>query len=289
MDEQAPRDDRDPAPRDHLTDGSASEGAATSLRRIVWPTVFIACLGWLLAFFPRFFVLLGWADDNLNSQYQSAGILDFLALAGLIAALVLGVRAAGATLGEVAPTNAFDRLSLFLGRVTMMMIVILVSVMFYEVVMRYVFEAPTLWANELSLWLAGFVFLLAGLYSMQQRNHIRIYLLYDAMPRWAQRACDVVSTALIAAFAIALLWGGWTEAHDKFLRWETFGTAFDPPIPATLKPMVLLTVVLVSLQAIANLIADWSKEAETHGVVDEGEVADIIESARRQHEQERRA
>ena len=274
---------------DHVTDSAASDGAMTSLRRVLWPVVFILCLAWLLAFFPRFFVLMGWADDNLNSQYQAAGILDFLALAGLIAALVLGVRAAGATAGEVAPAGVFDRVSLFLGRVTMMLIAILVTVMFYEVVMRYVFEAPTLWANELSLWIAGFVFLLAGLYSMQQRNHIRIYLLYDALPRWAQRACDVVSTALIAVFALALLWGGWTEAHDKFLRWETFGTAFDPPIPATVKPMILITVILVSLQAIANLIADWSKEAELHGIVDEDEVADIIEAARRQHEQEKRA
>ena len=288
MDHQAP-DREAPPPRDHVTASAANDGATTSLRRIVWPTVFIACLGWLLAYFPRFLVLMGWADDNLNSQYQSAGILDFVALAGLIVALVMGVRAAGATIGEVAPAGVFDRVSLFLGRVTMMMIVILVSVMFYEVVMRYVFEAPTLWANELSLWLAGFVFLLAGLYSMQQRNHIRIYLLYDALPRWAQRVCDVVSTSLIAIFALALLWGGWSEAHDKFLRWETFGTAFDPPIPATLKPMVLLTVVLVSLQAIANLIADWSKDAETHGVVDEGEVEEMIQAARRQHEQERRA
>ena len=269
---------------EHVVD---SEG--TSLKRILWPLAFIACLGWLLAFFPRFLVTLGWANDNLNSQYQGAGLLDWAFLAGFLASLVLGVRATSATPGEVVTETWFDHISLFLGRVTMLLIAILVGVMFYEVVMRYVLERPTLWANELSLWMAGFVFLLAGLYSMQQRNHIRIYLLYDVLPRWAQRLCDVISTGLIAVFAIALVWGAFGEAYDKFLRWETFGTAFDPPIPATLKPMVLITVVLVSLQAIANLIADWSKEAQTHGVVDEGEVEEMIQAARRQHEQERRA
>ncbi len=86
-----------------------------------------------------------------------------------------------------------DRLSVFIGRVTMMLIVLLVSVMLYEVVLRYVFERPTLWANELSLWMAGFVFLLAGLYAMQQRSHIRIFLLYDMMPRWLQRICRLSS------------------------------------------------------------------------------------------------
>ncbi len=65
--------------------------------------------------------------------------------------------------------------------------------MFYEVISRYVFDKPTLWANELSLWIAAFVFLLAGQYAMQQRSHIRIYIIYDLMPRWAQKAFDCVS------------------------------------------------------------------------------------------------
>ncbi len=263
------------------------DGARTTLRRSLWPAVFIICLGWLAWYFPRFIVLMGLANDNLNSQYQGAGPVDLAFLVGALVALVLGVRSAGATHGEVPPATGFDRVSLFLGRVTMLLVVILVSVMFYEVLLRYVFERPTLWANELSLWMAGFVFLLAGLYSMQQRNHIRIYLLYDLLPRGAQRACDTVSTLLIAVFAAAIIWGGWNEAHDKFLRWETFGTAFDPPIPATLKPMILLTVTLVALQAIANLIADWNKAAEVHGMVDESEVDDIILSARHQHEEGR--
>jgi TRAP-type C4-dicarboxylate transport system permease small subunit len=109
-------------------------------------------------------------------------------------------------------TGWMDRISLLIGRITMILIAVLVLVMLYEVILRYVFERPTLWANELSLWMAGFVFLFSGLYAMQQRSHIRIYLLYDVMPRWLQKTCDVVSTALIVAFAFAIVWGGYNEA-----------------------------------------------------------------------------
>jgi len=171
--------------------------------------------------------------------------------------------------------SPLDKLSLFFGRVAMLLVVLLVAVMFYEVVLRYVFEKPTLWANELSLWIAGFIFLLAGLYAMQQRSHIRIYLLYDIMPRWAQKASDVVSVVLIWAFTVSMIWGGIGEAQAKILRWETFGTAFNPPIPATLKPMVLLVILLVSVQAIANLIADWNKAPEHHAPVDEAEIEEL--------------
>ncbi len=170
---------------------------------------------------------------------------------------------------EHEPTGWMDRISLVVSRICMAVVAILVAVMFYEVVVRYVFEAPTLWANELSLWMAGFVFLLSGLYAMQQRSHIRIYIIYDMFPRDLQRACDVISTVLILLFIAAVLYGGFNEAWEKLMRWETFGTAFDPPIPATIKPAVLIVLVLVGLQAVSNLVYDWSSEKVMHVPVDD--------------------
>ncbi|MEL6599839.1 MAG: TRAP transporter small permease [Pseudomonadota bacterium] len=166
-------------------------------------------------------------------------------------------------------TGWMDRISLLIGRITMLLIAGIVCVMFYEVVLRYAFERPTLWANELSLWMAGFVFLFAGLYAMQQRSHIRIFLLYDVLPRGVQKTCDVISTGLIVLFAAAMVYGGFGEAYAKLMRWETFGTAFDPPIPATLKPAILLIIVLVAIQAVSNLIMDWNKAPESHLPVDD--------------------
>ena len=104
---------------------------------------------------------------------------------------------------------------------------------------------------------------------MQQRSHIRIFLLYDLLPRNLQRACDTISTFLIITFAFFLIYGGYGEAKAKFLRWETFGTIFDPPIPSTLKPLVLLVVSLVAIQSLLNLINDWNKEPEVHTAADD--------------------
>ena len=162
-----------------------------------------------------------------------------------------------------------DWISIAISRVAMFLIVWVVAIMFLEVVLRYVFEKPTLWVNEMSLWSAGAVYLLAGLYVMQQRGHIRIFILYDMVSRSWQRAFDAVSTLLICLFAAGVVWGGFNEARDKLLRWETFGTAWDPPIPATMKPLVLLIVVLIAVQAVMNLIADWNKEKQTHDLVEE--------------------
>ncbi len=180
---------------------------------------------------------------------------------------------------EQRPSGFFDTLSLVTSRTAMILTGLTVLVMFYEVVSRYVFSRPTLWANELSLWLAAFVFLFAGQYAMQQRSHIRIYVIYDMMPRWMQKASDVLSLALLLLFTFSLVWGGYGDAKTRFLRMETFGTAWDPPIPGIVKPAILLIIVLVSIQAISNLISDWHKQPEHHGHDDIDEVE--IENIRR--------
>ena len=260
------------------------------------PLGFILCAGWVIWHMPAFTLTFFPPTDpsqfdKLSALFArvdvSAGlsglfggfadIVDWLALLGIPIMGFIGVRTVQRAGMEFESWKPADRLAVFIGRVTMMLIVLLTGVMLFEVLLRYVFEAPTLWANEMSLWLAGFVFLCAGLYAMQQRSHIRIVLLYDAVPRWLQRIFDVISTACIVIFAFFLCYGGYGEAFDKFYRWETFGTAFDPPIPATMKPMVLLIVSLVALQAVVNLISDWGKAEVHYGGedLDEEEIARI--------------
>lgn len=263
------------------------EEKSGSLWEWLVPFFFVLCASWLAWHLPAF--TLDWVPpdasqvDNLRGLHLRNDVtpnafapfggmadwVDYLALIGLPVFMLLGVRTVNRAPMEFESWRAADRISVFLGRVTMIMIVLLTGVMLYEVVLRYVFEAPTLWANELSLWIAGFVFLTAGLYAMQQRSHIRIFLLYDICPRWLQRVFDCIATVLIILFAAALIYGGYGEALDKLHRWETFGTAFDPPIPATLKPAVLIIVALVAVQAVINLISDWNAEPVIHTAADD--------------------
>lgn len=176
---------------------------------------------------------------------------------------------------ETEPTGPFDIFSLICARMGMLMTAAIVIVMFYEVVSRYAFSAPTLWANEMSLWIAAFVFLFAGQYAMQQRSHIRIYVIYDMMPLWARKTADVISVSLIVFFAFAVVWGNYADAARRFARMETFGTAWDPPLPGIVKPAVLIIIVLVAIQAISNLIADWHKAPEHHSPADEIDQTEI--------------
>lgn len=174
-------------------------------------------------------------------------------------------------------TGWVDLVTWGLSRVVMWAPAFIVAIIFYEVVLRYVFLRPTLWVNEMSLWIAGGIYLIAGLYALQQRSHIRIFILYDLAPRWLRKVFDTLSVICVCIFAFVVIWGGYGEARDKLLRWETFGTAFDPPIPATIKPLILITMLLVAVQSISNLIYDWNREPESHDPADEFEIKSVAE------------
>ena len=235
----------------------------------IFPLLFIGSSGWAIWHGATYIMAFGGYTDALAARYREIIFLDYLALIGIPIFFVLGTLTVKRAPMEIEDYTSTDRIAMFVGRVTMLLVALLVGVMMWEVVLRYVFERPTLWANELSLWMAGFVFILSGFYAMQQRSHIRIFLLYDMLPRNLQRVCDCISTFLIITFAFFLIYGGFGEAKAKFLRWETFGTIFDPPIPSTLKPLVLLVVSLVAAQALLNLINDWNKEPEVHTAADD--------------------
>jgi TRAP-type mannitol/chloroaromatic compound transport system permease small subunit len=169
---------------------------------------------------------------------------------------------------EHKPTGPVDRVTFAFSRVMIWGSLLLVGIMSYEVIMRYIFFKPTLWVNEMSLWVGGIIYITSGLYAMQQRSHIRIYVLYEMAPKWMRQLFDILSVLCTSIFVLAVLWGGLGEAIAKFGRWEAFGTAWDPPIPATDKPVLLGALFFLFLQAISNLIRDWPAAAWVRKVFD---------------------
>jgi TRAP-type mannitol/chloroaromatic compound transport system permease small subunit len=156
----------------------------------------------------------------------------------------------------------FDRITLFLSHTIKFLIPVIVLVMLYEVFVRYILFKPTMWANELSLWLAGVVYLIGGIYAMRLRCHIRIVMLYDIVSRKTQRIFDLISVIILVLYAIAVVVGGLPDATMSLMTWERFGTFWDPPIPAVMKPLIIISIVLIALQGINNLIVDWGKDKE---------------------------
>ena len=275
----------------------AAEDLSTgALREWLVPLAFVVCAGWAIWHAPAYILdFIPPSDPSLLEQITElhqrkdilalpalmnhADILDWLALLLLPVIFTYGALTVKCAAMEYPHWRPIDRIALMFGRITMMLIILAALIMLYEVFLRYAIEAPTLWANELTLWLAGYVFLFSGFYAMQQRCHIRIFLLYDIVPRWLQRVFDVVGATLLVVFAGFLIYGSYYQVFViKFYKWEMFGTAFDPPIPATEQPAILIVVALIAIQAVINVIADWNLKPAAHTAaddIDEEELAAI--------------
>ena len=161
---------------------------------------------------------------------------------------------------EVTRLTLVDKVTLYISSIAMFITGFILLIMFYEVIMRYFFLKPTLWVEELSRWLGGIVFLIAGVYAMQQRSHIRVVVLYDHVSRPVQRVFDLIATVCVVGFCAAVIIGYWRLALTKFLTWELYGSAWNPPIPAVTKPLICIVALLMAIQTVNNLIVDWPKD-----------------------------
>ncbi len=99
----------------------------------------------------------------------------------------------------------------------------------YEVVARYFFTRPTIWAAELSqlclIWgcLVGMPWVLAA------RRHIRITACTSLLPVRVARWLEIVVLVLVAVFSTAVLVKGFDIFADSFQRGRTTGSLLDLP------------------------------------------------------------
>ena len=124
-----------------------------------------------------------------------------------------------------------------------------------EVVLRYFFNSPTVWANELAQMLFGAYAILAGGYILRIGGHVNVDILYSRLSRKSRAALDIVTSLLFFLFCGMLLIYGGSLAWDSLSRFEHSQSAWNPPLyPAKL--MIPLAAFLLMLQGLAKLIRD---------------------------------
>lgn len=147
---------------------------------------------------------------------------------------------------------------------------VIVAATVIEIVARYFVAAPTIWANELTLFVCSIAFLWSGVYVMKRDEHLRITIVYDLAPAWLQRVFDVLHLACVIVFCGGVAWFGAPTSWRALATWERFGTAWNPPIPAVVKPLIILCAALMVALAIRNFIRRMRAGAAAPASVDSG-------------------
>jgi len=137
--------------------------------------------------------------------------------------------------------------------ITILLMLAMVAVVFYQVIMRQIFERPPIWGEEVAVtFMVWFVFLGIVL-GLEEDLHIGITMFVDKLPRKVQFAIEILVNLLILALAILLLVYGYQFASRMF----GFGTALPATgIPAAthyaVVPITGALMILVTLGKIAG-------------------------------------
>ena len=89
-----------------------------------------------------------------------------------------------------------DRISVFLGKTSAWLTLLMVIVTFIVVVMRYVFDVGFIWLQESVVWMHAFVFMVGAAYTLQQEEHVRVDIFYRDMSPQRKAWIDIIGVVL---------------------------------------------------------------------------------------------
>ncbi|MBO6755029.1 MAG: TRAP transporter small permease [Roseibium sp.] len=145
-----------------------------------------------------------------------------------------------------------DRFILRLGAGISLGFLAIVIMMVFEVVARYGFNAPTIWAHEIAGIFAAVAFLIGGAYCMVDKSHMRITLLSDAASPGFRRLAEFIGLVCGLVYIGGLTYSAWRLTERSLLRFqpdgtwipETSGTSWNTPMPAFIKAALFISCAL---------------------------------------------
>lgn len=139
------------------------------------------------------------------------------------------------------------------GQVVYLVLIPLTVVTMTEVIARYVFNSPTMWAWDVNLQAFGIVILLSGGYVLLHGRHVRIEALTPYIPQTARLVIELLAMLLIMWVAAILIWQGTIAGWDAFVARETTSSTWAPPI-FHIKMLFPVAGLLLLSQSLANFI-----------------------------------
>ena len=153
---------------------------------------------------------------------------------------------------------SIEGLSIWVGRAFGWCILILTFSVSYEVFVRYVLNAPTVWVFDMMVQMYGALFLMAGPYALAQSAHVRGDVLYRLFSvRWQARVDFILYLMFFFPGMLALFWYGAEIASDS---WRYKEVSWNSPARIQIyffKTLIPLAGGLLILQGIGELLRSW--------------------------------
>jgi TRAP-type mannitol/chloroaromatic compound transport system permease small subunit len=143
----------------------------------------------------------------------------------------------------------------FIGKTTSFLIYPTMLVLVYEVVMRYYFTRPTIWAHETSCMLYGAHFVIGGAYALQRGAFVNVEVLYIRLSKRGRAVLDLITWTMFYVFVGTLLWKSIPWAWESFSVREFSDSTWGPYV-WPIKMTIPFASLLMLLQGMTKTIKD---------------------------------
>lgn len=148
-----------------------------------------------------------------------------------------------------------DFISEWTGKATSYLILPGILILVWEVVSRYAFNNPTMWAHGTSQRLFATYYILAGAYVLRHNQHVTVDIFYTRLSVRKKAILSLFGSIFFFVFCGVLFWKGLDFAWTSLSQLEPDETPWRAPL-YPFKMMVPLGALLILLQGVAKLIRD---------------------------------
>ena len=148
-----------------------------------------------------------------------------------------------------------DTLNEWAGIIASWLIIPLLLIVTYDVIMRYFFNRPTVWAWDINVQLLAVSVALGGGYTYLYSGHIGVDVFVEGLARRKKAIVDLITSIFFFLGIGVLVWESGRSAWSSVLTREVDYTFFAPPV-YPLKVMIAVGFFLLFLQGITKFIRD---------------------------------
>lgn len=151
--------------------------------------------------------------------------------------------------------DGIDKINETIGRYVSWLTFFMAIVMFITVILRYAFNMGWIWMQESVMFMHGFVFMLAGGYTLLAEEHVRIDIFYRPMSEKKKAIVNILGILfLLFPTCCIILYFGHTYVGDSWSVLEDSKEAGGLPGVFLLKSAIIAFPILVGMQGIAKII-----------------------------------
>lgn len=145
-----------------------------------------------------------------------------------------------------------------IGKSIAWLLLVMVSMTFLNVVMRYGFDFGLIALQESVIYLHAFVFMLAIAYTYKHDAHVRVDVFYAHYSARTKAWVDILGTLfLLLPFCFYLSYGSWQYAENAWRLLEKSSEAGGLPLVFILKTLIPVMPALLALQGVAGMLVSY--------------------------------